>query len=272
MLDGVSPAFAGGVLSNGLISVRFGATGVEQVSDGEGTGILAEPVTLQIVEDYSDTWSHGIDRFGGAILGAAAFDAPVGVEAGILRAMVRLEGMAGQSPVRLFVWLERNDEAVHLCLDTNYRERFTVLKARMAPVGGIDKRRDRVAGGWIDRGPDGREYPLLHATHWTSGRRRLGLALPDTFAIDVTADVARPTLIRNNIHAMDSGNKERLRAHPRQIERFGTDEGPQSLRFSLAIDAAADPAQLENRLDLQQRPPYVWDDYHGISRVHYFEK
>lgn len=272
-MDGSAPVFKDGVLSNDRVAVRFGASGVESVRAlPEDVNLLNAPPALQCIEDYSDTWSHGLDRFGGPVVAEARFEAPRSVEAGCLLAMVRLDGTIGESIIRLFVWLERGDPSVHFRVTTNYRERYSVLKARFAPAGGIAARRDRVAGGWLERNPDGREYPIQHALAWRSGTRSLGLALPDTFALDGTAEAVRLTLIRNSINAMDGGNREKLLAHPRQVERFGTDEGPQSLRFSLSWDDAAKPKALEGLVDCRQRPPWLWDDYCGISRVYQFEK
>ena len=272
-LEGAPPRFEGGVLSQDRVAVRFGARGVESVRALPGSAeVLDEPMALQVIEDYSDTWSHGISRFDGAVASEARFGAPCLVESGPLVAKVRLDGTIGGSSIRLFVWLERGDDSVHLSLATNYRERHSVLKARIAPAGGVSARRDRVAGGWIERHTDGKEYPLHHALTWKSRARALGLVLPDTFAVDVSGDAIRPTLLRNSLHAMDGSTREKLLAHPRQAERFGTDEGPQSLRFSLAMNEAAQPRVLESLLDCRQRPPWLWDDYRGLSRVHEFEE
>jgi alpha-mannosidase len=271
-LAGETPAFKLGVLSNGLAAVRFGRSGVASVRAlPDDVDLLSAPPALQCIEDCSDTWSHGLARFDGPVLSEARFGTPCVVETGCLLTMVRLNGRIGASAARLFVWLERGDPSVHFRLDVNYQERHSVLKVRFACSGGCPARLDRVAGGWIDRAADGREVPVQHATTGFGGARRLGLVLPDTFAMDGTGDAVRPTLIRNSIHAMDGSTRERIHAHPRLGERFGTDEGPQRLRFSLSWDDAAAPAALESLLDCRQRQPWLWDDYHGISRVGLWE-
>lgn len=77
------------------------------------------------------------------------------------------------------------------------------------------------------------------------------------------------TLLRNSVHAYHSGSRLPQEDVPGLRERFGTDEGPQSLRLSLVWGATETEAELA--LARLQRPPILWDDYRGISRVQGYE-
>jgi hypothetical protein len=76
----------------------------------------------------------------------------------------------------------------------------------------------------------------------------------------------RITLLRNSVHAFHSTGEMPQEDLPTLLDRFGTDDGPQSLRFSL-VGGNPSEADLESQLAVFQRPPWVWDDYRGESRV-----
>jgi len=98
-----------------------------------------------------------------------------------------------------------------------------------------------------------------------------GLVLPDSFAVDVDQQEARPTLIRNSANALHNCKGRDLNSIPRLNEYFGTDEGPQDVRFSLVCGASASQDELENILNGDLRAPFMWDDFCGISRVAPYE-
>ena len=268
-LPGVAPRFEHGILENGVIRVTFGSMGIAQVALND-KALLARPLSLVALADGSDTWSHDVDRYAGPVHAIGVFGAPVVAETGALRTAVRLEGFIGKSPVRLIVSLDRQATRVDVQLSMNYQESLTVLKASVAPAGGITQRHDRVAGGWLTRSVDGREYPVHHIMRLNEGASGLTLVFPDSFAADCsTTGSARVTLLRNSVHAYHSGSRLPQEDVPTLRERFGTDEGPQSLRLSLVCGASE--AESESELARLQRPPFLWDDYRGISRVQSYE-
>ncbi|MGI6495563.1 MAG: hypothetical protein ACOX5G_05660 [Kiritimatiellia bacterium] len=270
-----APSAGGPALSNGLLAVSFGPDGIAMLRDPvDGAPLLARPITLNALADGSDTWSHGIDRYAGPtgpLHAVARFEAPEPVESGGFRATVLLRGRLGSSPCRLFVSLDRDDPFVHCRLDVNYQEPMTVFKASIGLPGPVAARRDRVGGGWIDRAADGAERPLHHALRVESAGRAYGVLLPDSFAVDVTARSIRPTLLRNSLHAYHSCARIPADELPGLFRRFGTDEGPVSLRFSLCAASTLDDAGMEQALARLQRPPWTWDDYRDVSRVARFD-
>ena len=268
-----SARFSGAALDNGLIRVMFGQPGILAIRDvATGRELLDAPLGLVCIEDTSDTWSHTITRYTGGIRSTAAFDGPSLVEDGPLRTTVRLAGQIGGSLAQLLVSVTAGQAVVRVRLRTNYQERFSVLKACVRPPGGISHRADRVSGGWVRRACDGAEYPVCHALLINgAGVDPLGLVLPDSFAVDVDAHEARPTLIRNSVNALHNCKGRELDTIPRLDEYFGTDEGPQEVRFAVVCGAVASQAGLENLLNVAQRPPFMWDDFVGQSRVSSYE-
>jgi alpha-mannosidase len=274
-LAGEAPRFDAGMLENGLLRVELGRWGVMQIYDvarGPGWAMIAAPLSFECRADDSDTWSHGIERYAGPVLGTVEFEAPVLAASGPLRTTARMAGRVGQSPLMLFVSLERGAKVVHLRLDAMYQERQTLLKAVFSPHFGVRQRLDRVAGGWQERALDGKEYALHHAIATESQLvGAMGLILPDSFAVECGPGAVRPTLIRNSLYAYDRNPPADARTDPRLLERPGTDEGPQSIRLGVAIGEAAKPESLEAVLDCYQRPPHAWDDYGGGARLARFE-
>jgi alpha-mannosidase len=268
---GGQPRFDDGVLQNSALCVAFGPEGIARVTHPGSPELLAGPLSLLCLEDDSDTWSHGLDRFAGPVRSEAQFADPVPVEDGVLRTTVRLDGWVGDTDLMLFVALERNEPVIHLRLTTNYCERMTVLKAAVALPGPASTRRDLVAGGWLDRPLDEREYPVHHGLLVRGAHGALGLVTPDSFAADCSPQAVRPTLIRNSLHAMHNAGRALLAGVPRLCEWFGTDEGPQEVRWALAFDAFAAEGAVQALIDRYQRPPYCWDDYAGGSRLDRFD-
>ena len=265
------PRFVSGRLENGLVQVEFDSNGIRQIIS-DGKPLLSRPLSLVALADGSDTWSHDGDKYMGPIHARGKFAEPVVVESGPLRTMVRLDGQIGSSRARLYVTLDWNSPRVDLRLDVNYQEPFTVLKMALPVAGGIRERRDRVGGGWLDRSVDGREYPVHHVIRVNEGAATVGVVFPDSFAADCSAPGAiRVTLLRNNIHAYHSNSRIPHDQLPQLCDRFGTDEGPQSLRFSILNGPSVTEEHLESVLAFFQRPPWIWTDYRGVSRVQEFE-
>jgi len=270
-------AWAGGVLDNGCLTVRFDSRGVSRISDSAtGRDLLSAPVELICLNDESDTWSHNIDRFKGPVRHIATFCIPLLIEDGPLRTTVRLDGNIGKSPCHLFVSLEQGSRAVHMTLSTNYQESHSVLKVRIATSSHGIRCRHRVAGGWIERPMEEREYPVHHAIRMETEADAIGVVMPDTFAADVSAEAIRPTLVRNSLHAYSCGysnsdGKRDFNANVRVSERFGSDEGPQSVRWSITFGDLASEDALTKLMDALQRPPHIWDDFRGLNRLSRFD-
>ena len=94
------------------------------------TGAPLESVRVEVREDPSDTWSHGIDRFCGPGAGFFLPSATVVEEAGPVRASLRIEAAFGASRLELSARLTADDPRMELELRVNWQERLRIAMAR----------------------------------------------------------------------------------------------------------------------------------------------
>lgn len=259
------------IFSNGVISVHCSEQGIAQIVDEtKQQDLLKEALQFIVQRDSSDTWSHSIDRYDDAVLASASFGPAELVEQGPLFCRIIMQGSLLDMPVLLEAVLERDNPVLQVRLHCNYNIRFSILKAVLTPIQNISGRRDRVAGGWIERPCNGQEYPVNHALQVHSGDTQLGLVLPDSFAVDVDDERVRPTLLRNNVHAFHNGRQLAAEDFPIIRERPGTDSGEQNLRIFICPNSSEQELEaLRHRL---QQPLECWDDYHKVSRLARHEK
>lgn len=214
---------------------------------------------LQLIEDGTDTWGHGSDRFAESPVEAATWQPPQRIESGPLRLALYQKGMIGQSPV----WAEWRRYAdtpfIEVVLGVDWREAQKVLKWTLVLPAAAVARTDGVPGAALQRGNDGAERPLRD---WTllelEGGARLGIACPDVYALDATADRLRLTLLRGPVmahHAPHGGVAPR---------RIFADRGLHTFAFRLFAGRELSPALLEQHALMMQRPPLVADLTRGM--------
>jgi alpha-mannosidase len=183
--------------------------GIDWVHSGEGIGanpaarqlrfgemVLAAP-RLDVVEDLSDTWSHGLDRYPEASQASAGWSEACLVESGPVMAALVQQGRFGQSWALAEYRVYAGEPFVELRLRVHWAEQHRLLKLVLPLPSGVVGRRDGVLGGAIDRALDGAERPMRD---WTLLRLRDGgevaVLSPDVFALDATAQRVRLTLLR----------------------------------------------------------------------------
>jgi len=108
-----------------------------------------------IVDDPTDTWSHGIDRFGfdGE---ATRLERVITVEDGPLRRAVEIITSAGKSTLTTRVLLPADaDLPVELQVRLDWREQRKLLRLAY-PLAG-SRFEYEIAAGWVERPDDGRE-------------------------------------------------------------------------------------------------------------------
>ena len=134
----------------------------------DGVEVL-DSLRLQLRNDTTDTWTFHTDRWeeqGTATLGGDDWQIE---ETGPLRVRARLDGRLGNSRVRLTVSLCRGEPALHLGIEVNFDERYTLLQMPMALAGEPERWTDGIAGACIDRAPSPAEWPYLG---WSRRARR----------------------------------------------------------------------------------------------------
>jgi len=127
-----------------------------------------------VVDDPSDTWSHGLDRFG---LDGEAFtcDSVEVVEDGPLRAALRVQAHAGRSTMTT-TYLLHDDPAqpLEIRVRVEWREQRRLLRLRYPVSADAPAFRYEVPAGSTERAADGREYP---GQRWALVRGRDGYSL-----------------------------------------------------------------------------------------------
>ncbi len=204
---------------------------------------------LDLIDDPTDTWSHGIDRYGDRMLVNVQWDAPRALDNGPLLAAVQQTGRLGESRLKA-EWRAYAGEAfVELLLDVEWRELRKLLKLTLTPPQPITAHTDGIPGAWLKREVCGRERPLRDFTRLElAGGGCVGIVCPDVLALDVTPERARLTLLRSPQMAWHDPYRE---DNPR-----GTvaDQGWHRFRFRFLAGAPATPERLDQEALMYQRP------------------
>ncbi|MFM1851485.1 MAG: hypothetical protein RIS54_1169 [Verrucomicrobiota bacterium] len=224
----------------------------------DGTGSLSAPKEscplpeLRLIEDLSDTWSHGIDRFAGPQKDHAHWSEPVLVESGPIRHLWRVDGRIGESRVCADWRRYRGRAFYELRLRVNWHEHHRLLRLSWAPGAAITSRDDGITGGGLPRASDGRELPLRDRSLLKlAGGRRAGVVAPEVFAVSGDEREVHLTLLRSCPFAHHDP-----KILPPKLEHYAwVDQGEHVffLRFFPAGSVTA--ATLDRHaLHLQQRP------------------
>ncbi len=256
-----SRPWAGEALANdhfrvGLDAVSGAVQSIEEV--GQGRQWLAaggcRPVVL---EDLSDTWSHGVSDYGEAEQ-ACRFLGAEWVESGPVRTTLRLRYGWGQSGITLDWSLYEAAPWIEVRGRVDWHDGRSLLKLRMPwNLAGPVKTYSGAAYSVIRREPTGEEEPVQQ---WVACETEAGGGVActtgDRYSYDVRGAVLRVTILRSPWVA-DHG-----RGWAQGDGGFGyTDQGPHA--FTLRIHPYADTwsgADLPRRAREQDVPAAVLID------------
>jgi len=199
----------GATLENDLLVLRFdGATGNIVSCIDKRTGLeLVGPGGWnvgQVIDDHSDTWSHGVQGYGAAIGMFANARIRAG-DAGPLQVSLLIDRSYGASTWQQQVILRRGESAVTIRNWLTWLEPWRLVKLACdvntsAPVGTHD-----VPFGAVERPCDGHEFPThmwLDVSGPSAGASRdvqtVGLALLNDgkYGCDVSGSTMRLTILR----------------------------------------------------------------------------
>lgn len=186
-------------------------------------GARVLPITLHLIPDPTDTWSHGIDRYADSPVEEPRWSAPQVIDRGPLMAAMRQEGTIGRSTLLAEWRIHAGATWADLHLTVDWRERAQVLKLVLLGSGNAT-RCDGTPGMALSRPNDGRELPLHD---WT----QLGdhaVVCPEIYALDATPERARLTLLRAPLMA------DHINAGFPRAERADQERHVFRLRFHLA--------------------------------------
>ncbi len=232
------------------------ANGLAEVRAGRGAALLASPrLQLRVLADPTDTWSHGVDRYGGRVLGCFRVTAAAVEESGPLRATLRVDAAFGCSRLTLRARLVAGEPGLHLELSLLWGERQRVAKLAFPFDHPAATRLDGVPGGSLRRAQDGREVPYRD---WTLAEGAAGIIGPDCWALDGSGSEVRFTLVRSPVFAwhdpqkLDAGRGYRY-----------TDQGEHRFRFVVVPGATA--TGIEAAASAVTLPPVCLDWTRGMG-------
>ncbi len=245
------------VLESSLVRLTFSqgrvVSLVDKRSDAE---LLAGPgIRLVVLDDPSDTWGHGVAAFRDQVGVFEPDGEPEVVEAGPVRAALRLLLRWGESTAELTWYLYDGLPRVDVCLILDWRERHKFLKFAVPTAIERPTATYEVAYGALARPANGEEEPLqrwLDLSGEIAGRPA-GLALinDSKYGGDVLGSEMRLSLARSPIFAfhdpakpepgktyqyLDQGEQMvrlRLLPHAGQWQEAGVVQEAESLNFPL---------------------------------------
>jgi alpha-mannosidase len=221
------------------------------VNRRSGATLFTGPAHLGIVvDDPSDTWSHGVDRYPVAGVEMRC-DSVVLVEQGPVRTTVEICATHGESRLRTTVVLpEDADLPVDLRVALDWRDQHRLL--RLAYPLGARRFEYEIPAGWIARPDDGREVP---------GHRWVRAVRPD-LVVAVANDAKYSYAAQDGTLFITAVRSPVFAHHDPMTLQPGTryrhmDQGEQ--RFIIRVQAAPDLSRCDawRLADALLRPPVV---------------
>ena len=209
---------------------------------------------LLAVSDPSDTWSHGVRSYEGAVAAGVRWGMPVRLDRGPLMGAWEVSGRLGAGTVHCEWRAYAGEKFLELRLRAEWREFRRLLRLSWSPGGGIRSHVDGVAGGRLLRPSNGLEYPVQD---WTllnlAGGSSAGAVMPDTSSMSVTAGELRLTLLRSPYMADHDHDLPKKFTGRQRV----SDQGAHEFLFRFFPAGTATPSRLENQALLLHRPPLV---------------
>lgn len=204
---------------------------------------------LILIEDASDTWSHGLDRYYRAEESRPVWGQVAQVDNGpLMRSWIR-SGLVGQSEIRE-EWRTYSDRPwVDLSIEVLWTEKRKLIKLVWQVVGKSETRIDGIMGGALTRANDGRELPLRDWTLVPDGGADTAIVAPDVFALDADSEMLALTLLRSCPMACHDPNPG---TGPRVVF---SDQGFQRFRFRFLSSPNISPDIMERHALSFHRPP-----------------
>ena len=249
----------GDTLADGMLRARVGERGVASLARDGGEFLGAGGVRVEIIDDPSDTWSHGVEAFGATPQAVFTTDKPwQTIGSGPLRGELVNTLRAAASTLRMSVILDAGSGELRLKLRLNWCEQKKIAKLVIPAGFMVRSRRDGVPGALIPRALDGKETPIVDIVSVHGDGAALAAVSADVYAADVQPDgTLRLSLVRSPVFA-DEGNV------PADVARISnhTDQGEHEHEIVLAPGLADDPLQeIAYRLN---NPPLLTETTYGM--------
>jgi len=194
-----------------------------------GIEFLAGPAAVPIViDDPSDTWSHGVASFRNEIGRFRAVEPPALVQDGPVERTVRVRSAWGASTITQEFTLVAGSPAVDIAVTVDWHERCRMLKMAfpLALEGG--EVTASAPYGWVRRSANGEEEPCQAWVDLSDASRGLTVLNDSKYGYDALAGELRLSVLRSPIYAFH----EPRRVVPGVTYHY-TDQGTQVVRYRL---------------------------------------
>ncbi len=206
---------------------------------------------LRLIEDKTDTWSHGIHSYEGAIQAEAKWDKPILLESGPLLDAWWTEGTIGESKLGAEWRCYADANYFELRLRVNWGEKQRVLRLDFEPGELADEREDGVPGEGLRRENDGRERPVRDRTLLSlKNGKKAGAVFPEIYSLSATKKALRLTLLRSPMLAQH----DPFPTTPFPRAQW-SDRGEHFFTFRFYPEGSVTAAQLDRDALALQRPP-----------------
>jgi alpha-mannosidase len=209
------------------------ATGwLARLHDRATAAELAAPgMHAVVLEDRSDTWSHGVRAYEGT---AGVFECTSVrlVEHGPVRSVIRIESRHGASTLAEEVIVRPGSRSVEVRAVLDWRERLALLKLRVPTTVAADAATFEIPYGFAERAADGREQPAQAWVDVSDGTAGLAVLNDGKCGHDVRGGDVGITVARSPVYAWHD---------PRELDPDGVydhlDQGRQELTYRLVPHA-----------------------------------
>ena len=225
-------------------------------------GPLATP-HLELVDDLSDTWAHGVERFSDTAVNFPKFSVPTITAKGPLIGESLTDGQIGSSRLRMRWRVCKDDPFIELRLMVVFAGRHKMLKLVLPLPSAAQHRDDGIMTGHLRRENDGIERPIHDWTRINlNNGKRLAVIAPDCFALDCTPNLLRLSLIRSPRMAHHIPYK------PTETRGIYADQGRHEFRFFIRLAKSIDTDELHRRALMAHRPLLFADVTAGMPARH----
>lgn len=214
---------------------------------------------LELYEDPTDTWAHGVERIGTTVTALAKWGEACVVDRGPLMVSAVQRGAIGDSLLFAEWRLYAGDPGVEMFLRIDWRARLQALKLVFPLPQNLESHTDGIPGRALVRAPELRERPvrdftLLHL----EGGGQFGIVCPDVYAFEADTRAVSFTLLRSPF--MAHHDPARAEDTPRATL---ADQGPHKFRFRFLLGATVEA--LEDRAIAWNRPLVTADWTKGMT-------
>ncbi|WP_256758871.1 alpha-mannosidase [Cohnella sp. WQ 127256] len=255
----------------GAISRLFDKKSAVEVFEGDAAKAI-------VLEDLTDTWSHGIAKFAGDISGEFEAVSVKLIERGSVKSVIRAESRFGHSQLIQQFTMYADSEQIDVDVTVDWRERHRLLKLHFpvpyrSCIGTYE-----IPYGHIERPLNGNEVPALSWVDLTGewGRDLYGLSILNDgkYSFDMGEGYVRMTVLRSPIYAHHEPvwhPKDYIPIPGREYDYM--DQGAQSFRYSLLPHTGnwKSARTVKRAAELNMKPISLIGTYHEGILPHYLE-